>query len=106
MTNGYAGKILWVDLTRSTIAEEVTDEALCRQYYGGYGLGVGVELDEAQRPTLTSAGAYGWSSAASCRFWVDPQEELIGLSMLQALWGSGLWAGERLQNLVYQAIAD
>jgi CubicO group peptidase (beta-lactamase class C family) len=73
---------------------------------GGYGLGVGVELGEAQRPTLTSTGAYGWSSAGSCLFWVDPQEALIGLSLQQVLWGSRLWVGKRFQNLVYQAIVD
>ena len=72
----------------------------------GYGLGFGVELDETQRPTLTSAGANVWGSVASCGFWVDPQEELVGLSMLQALWGSGVWVGQRLQNLAYQAILD
>lgn len=39
MVNGYMGKILWVDLSRSSLQEEPLDEKLCRDYIGGYGLG-------------------------------------------------------------------
>jgi len=39
MANGYMGKILSVDLTRGSIEEEPLDEALCRDYIGGYGIG-------------------------------------------------------------------
>jgi aldehyde:ferredoxin oxidoreductase len=45
MANGYCGKILWVDLSTGTMDEEVLDEALCRQYFGGYGLGVKILYD-------------------------------------------------------------
>ena len=33
------GKILWVDLSRNKLTEEILDENLCRAYIGGYGLG-------------------------------------------------------------------
>jgi CubicO group peptidase (beta-lactamase class C family) len=36
-----------------------------------------------QSQILGSAGAYGWSGAASTHFWVDPQEQLIGIQMAQ-----------------------
>ncbi|HSW58201.1 MAG TPA: aldehyde ferredoxin oxidoreductase N-terminal domain-containing protein, partial [Dehalococcoidales bacterium] len=39
MANGFMGKVLWVDLTKQTIKEEVLDEAYCRKYIGGYGFG-------------------------------------------------------------------
>ena len=39
MANGYAGKILWVDLTRKTLSDEILTEKFCRDYIGGYGMG-------------------------------------------------------------------
>ena len=39
MARGYMGKILNVDLSMGTIAEEALDEQLCRDYIGGYGIG-------------------------------------------------------------------
>jgi len=39
MANGYIGKIFTVNLSDGTIAEESLDEALCRDYIGGYGIG-------------------------------------------------------------------
>ena len=41
----------------------------------GFGLGFGVTLDAEQ--TLGSVGAYGWGGAATTRFVIDPQEELV-----------------------------
>jgi CubicO group peptidase (beta-lactamase class C family) len=48
----------------------------------GFGLGFGVCVDLAGR-NLGSIGRYGWGGAAGTRFWVDPQEELVGLFMIQ-----------------------
>jgi aldehyde:ferredoxin oxidoreductase len=36
---GYAGKTLWVDLSRGKLEDETLDEEFCRQFIGGYGLG-------------------------------------------------------------------
>jgi aldehyde:ferredoxin oxidoreductase len=36
----YSGKILWVDLSKGTVNEEVLDDSIYHQYLGGYGLGV------------------------------------------------------------------
>ncbi len=38
MARGYMGKILWVDLSRKKLKDEVLDEKLCRQFIGGYGI--------------------------------------------------------------------
>ena len=40
MPSGYVGKILSVDLTVGSIAEEVLPESASRQFIGGNGLGV------------------------------------------------------------------
>jgi len=40
MPKGYMGKVLWVDLSTRRSWEEELPEAVCRQFLGGYGLGV------------------------------------------------------------------
>ena len=42
MTNGYMGKILFVDLSNGTIKEEALEEKMCRDFIGGYGIGARV----------------------------------------------------------------
>jgi aldehyde:ferredoxin oxidoreductase len=42
MSGGYAGKILFVDLTVGSIEEEVLPERIYREFLGGYGLGIRV----------------------------------------------------------------
>ena len=49
----------------------------------GFGLGVSVLLDLGKSQMLGSAGNFGWGGAANTNFWIDPQEELIGILMLQ-----------------------
>lgn len=39
MTGGYMGKVLWVDLSKGTLNDEMLDEKLCRNFIGGYGIG-------------------------------------------------------------------
>lgn len=38
MSNGYFGKILWVDLDKSSFKEEKIEEDVYRKFFGGYGL--------------------------------------------------------------------
>ena len=54
-------------------------------YYLGYGfgLGFGILLDVGQCLSVGSQGEYCWGGAASTTFWIDPQEECIGLLMAQ-----------------------
>jgi CubicO group peptidase (beta-lactamase class C family) len=71
----------------------------------GYGLGFGVVVDETQRPMLTSRGEYGWPGSGGSRFWVDPQEELIGLILAQTQ-SAGVPHTGVFENLVQQALVD
>ena len=71
----------------------------------GFGLGVGVRIDAA-RQNLGSMGSYGWGGAAGTRFWVDPQEELIGLFMIQFMPGSHYPIQDEFEVLTYQALVD
>ncbi|MBN1188235.1 MAG: aldehyde ferredoxin oxidoreductase family protein [Dehalococcoidales bacterium] len=55
MAHGFMGKILWVDLTKGTIAEEPLDEKIARDYLGGYGLGAHI-LFNKQKPGVDPLG--------------------------------------------------
>lgn len=70
----------------------------------GYGLGVSVTLDPAAAGNLGSAGAFGWSGAATTWFTIDPAEKLVAVLMSQQVPYDDRLLAE-LQTLVYQAIA-
>lgn len=49
----------------------------------GFGLGFAVVQDPAAIGTIGSEGEYYWGGAAGTMFWIDPEEELIGIAMIQ-----------------------
>jgi len=71
----------------------------------GYGLGVSVTLDPAASGNLGSAGAFGWSGAATTWFTIDPAEKLVAILMAQQYPYDARLLSE-FQTLVYQAIAE
>lgn len=72
----------------------------------GFGLGFSVLLDSAAFGTMGSVGLYRWGGAANTKFWIDPQEDLIGILMLQFMPNNTYPVGKDFLNLVYQAIVD
>ena len=72
----------------------------------GFGLGFSVVTDVARSQSLGSVGRYGWGGAANTRFWIDPQEEMIGLLMLQFMPGGYYPVAEDFNVAVYQAIVE
>jgi CubicO group peptidase (beta-lactamase class C family) len=71
----------------------------------GFGLGSRVLLDVAQSGAPGSLGEFGWSGAAKTHYWVDPQEQLVGLFMTQSMMSFDLPELD-LRALAYQAIVD
>ncbi len=71
----------------------------------GFGLGFDVIIDAAQTSVLNSDGNYGWSGAAATNFWVDPQEQLVGIVMTQ-LMDNMLPFQQDFRALTYQALVD
>ena len=49
----------------------------------GFGLGVSVLADLPASNAPGSVGIYGWGGAASTQFWIDPEEEMLGIFMTQ-----------------------
>ncbi len=72
----------------------------------GFGLGVSVTIDLGRSPTLASLGNFGWGGAANTLFWVDPQEELIGILMTQFMPSDTYPVNPDFRNLTYQALVD
>ena len=55
MARGYMGKILWVDLSKGELKDEVLDEKLCREFIGGYGIGARL-IYSRQKPGVDPLG--------------------------------------------------
>jgi CubicO group peptidase (beta-lactamase class C family) len=71
----------------------------------GYGLGVGVRQEKGRSTVPGSIGDYFWGGATGPFFWVDPQEKLVAVMMLQE---SNMQRRTHyrslMRNLVYQAM--
>lgn len=70
----------------------------------GFGLGVSVLLNVAKAQLPGSVGNYGWSGAANTNFWIDPQEGLIGILMLQYMPMDTYPVIPDFRTLTYQAL--
>ena len=98
-------------LSRKTVelmtADHTRDIDIAMRSKGyGFGLGFAVAEDIGRAGVLTSPGEYNWGGAAGTKFWIDPQEQLIGIYMVQILPHTGLTFGNEFKILAYQAIAD
>ena len=78
-------------------------------YYWGKGEGFGFGFSISQGPgytgTIESKGTYGWTGYFSTFFWIDPQEDLIGIIMTQTRpYNASI--ERKFKNAVYQAIVE
>jgi CubicO group peptidase (beta-lactamase class C family) len=69
----------------------------------GFGLSVRVVTDPLKMNSLLSEGSFGWSGLYGTHLFVDPQEEVVGLLMIQS--GVGSMRPE-FETAVMQAIID
>ena len=69
----------------------------------GWGLGVRIMMDPGKALALTGKGEFGWAGAASTYFWVDPNENMVGVIMSQYL-GSILPLADDLRSAAYQML--
>jgi CubicO group peptidase (beta-lactamase class C family) len=72
---------------------------------GGHGLGIGVYIDPVRRGVLSSKGELDWGGVAGTIFWLDPQEDVIVVSMIQ-LFASPWRLRDDLSVAVYQALTE
>ncbi len=68
-------------------------------------LGYGVVTQPALMPAVSSKGEISWAGLAGTKFWIDPQEELITIGLVQ-LYSSPWPLRSDLKVSTYQAITD
>jgi len=71
----------------------------------GYGLSVEVVSDPVAAGRRTSKGSFGWDGAYGTHFWVDPQEKLIAVMMIQTD-NPDRQVDRDFENAVMQAIVE
>ena len=69
----------------------------------GFGLGFGIITDPVAARVMDSAGEYFWGGAAGTVFWIDPEEDLVVVGMMQLMRS---WPSFRadLKVATYQAL--
>lgn len=72
----------------------------------GYGLGGYSVTDTGLTGLPASAGTYGWGGAASTDFWVDAEQELVGMVLTQLLPTGTYPLRPTMEVLTYQAIVE
>src|SRR5262245_5233403 len=71
----------------------------------GFGLGFAVRTHVGRNPLPGSVGDFSWSGVTGTYFWIDPQQQLIAILMMQAP-AERLHYRYLMRTLVYQAIVD
>lgn len=69
-----------------------------------FGLGFAVRTDAGRSPVSGSVGDYFWAGYAGTYFWVDPQEKLFAVMMLQMPFVESGAYRRALRELVYGAL--
>ncbi|MFX1498132.1 MAG: aldehyde ferredoxin oxidoreductase family protein [Promethearchaeota archaeon] len=111
MSNGFYGKILWVDLSNNKFEDRILSETIFRQYLGGYGLGCKIiyENMKSRIDPLNEESIIGFfpglltSTAAP----LTGRYMVVGKSPLTGTWGdanSGGTFGPEIKKCGYDAI--
>jgi CubicO group peptidase (beta-lactamase class C family) len=72
----------------------------------GFGLGAFVATDPALTGIPMSVGTYSWGGAATTHFWVDRENELVGIVLTQLLPDGTYPVRQMMQQMTYQALMD
>lgn len=68
----------------------------------GFGLGFGMIKDQGLAATPQGVGSYYWGGAAGTAFWIDPENDLIGIFMTQSV-PHKTQLGQDFMKATYQA---
>ena len=105
MLNG--GKFNGVRLLSRKTVELMTSNRLANMDVNfGFGLGFSVVREKSDLNEVGSVGTFGWGGFFFTSFFIDPQEQMVGIFMCQLHPSGGLDLGEKIRILCYQAIAD
>lgn len=93
-------------LSPKTVELMTTDMVGDLREGGGFGLGFGITRSLAESGELDTVGKYYWGSFWYGTFFIDPTEDMIGISLANKHPGGGATLNERFQILAYQAVVD
>jgi CubicO group peptidase (beta-lactamase class C family) len=103
-------RILAPSTIRLMAANHLTDAQLAQNPLGpgvGFGLDFATIMDPDAAGTPAGKGTFSWGGAAGTWFWIDPENDVIVLGMIQVLGGGQvLRLDETTQQLIYQALVD
>ena len=71
-----------------------------------FGLGFTVKTEAGMDGMPSSVGEYNWIGIQGTSFWVDPEEDLIGVFMIQIRPNRDITFRDQFKRLVYQALID
>ena len=71
-----------------------------------FGLGFAVRTAAGRNPMPGSAGDFSWAGIMGTYFWVDPQEKLAAVLMIQVPMATNVPYWRQTRQLVYQAIVN
>lgn len=69
-----------------------------------FGLGFWVNNDSGFHGELNSEGAYGWGSAYFPQYFVDPEEQMIGILFTQLRPAGSVDLNQKFKTLIYQSL--
>jgi CubicO group peptidase (beta-lactamase class C family) len=103
MVNGgeYNGNQI---LARKTVDLMTTNQVGDLYGDGGFGLGFGLVTEATKHQILNSVGNYSWGGYFSTSYWMDPEEDLIGLFFTQMAPMHYGDIHQKFQVLTYQAL--
>lgn len=72
----------------------------------GFGYGGSVVCDPDMLPSYATRRRFGWGGAAGTRFWVEPEEQLLGIVMIQLMPPETSQVVDDIQTTIWQAIVE
>ena len=94
-----------VELMRSNHLTNV-EQATYRRPGQGWGLNFSVVTNGAASGEAWSTGSYYWLGIAGTWFWIDPEEDLVFVGMIQASGPAIAEVQQLSRSLVYQAVVS
>jgi CubicO group peptidase (beta-lactamase class C family) len=91
-------------LARKTVDLMTTNQVGTLYDDGGFGLGFGLVTEETKHQILSSVGNYSWGGYFSTSYWMDPEEDLIGLFFTQMAPMQYGDIHQKFQVMTYQAL--
>ena len=71
-----------------------------------FGLGFAIRMDAGRNPMPGSVGDFSWAGIYGTYFWVDPQEKLVTVLMIQVPMTTNVPYWRQTRTLVYQALTN